>query len=167
MTSSECPDEYQDVRRYENLIQNVSFRALTTLATFYIPLSFVAGIFGMNVTTFNPEIKVPIWIYFVVALPVTAASMSLVWYYTWLRQTLPTMIRRTSHWRPYWLSRVFRRRVPAGAVAKGLVGAGGIISAPGRPRRHARTTHDELMNVEALGNLPELKGTRPYAAQLG
>ncbi|TVY65544.1 hypothetical protein LSUE1_G007176 [Lachnellula suecica] len=52
-------------------------KALTVLATLYIPLSYVASIFGMNVTQFSPEVE--IWGYFVVALPITAVSLLLVW----------------------------------------------------------------------------------------
>ncbi|KAF8862924.1 hypothetical protein BDZ45DRAFT_574236, partial [Acephala macrosclerotiorum] len=61
-------------------------KALTTLATVYIPLSFVAGIFGMNVTQLNPNplVNIPLWMYFAIALPITAASMLLVWYWGWL-----------------------------------------------------------------------------------
>lgn len=45
---------------------------LTKLAFIFIPLSFVASIFGMNVSAFKDD--PPIWIYFVIALPLTMLS---------------------------------------------------------------------------------------------
>ena len=52
--------------------QAQEIRGLTKLAFVFIPLTFVAGLFGMNVSEFkgNPSI----WIYFVVAVPLTALS---------------------------------------------------------------------------------------------
>jgi hypothetical protein len=67
--------KWRNVRKHLTPRILTRHRALTTLATVYIPLSFVAGVFDMNVTQFNPQINVPIWIYFIVALPITAVSM--------------------------------------------------------------------------------------------
>ncbi|KAF7882667.1 uncharacterized protein EAF02_006030 [Botrytis sinoallii] len=59
-------------------------KALTVLATVYIPLSFVAGVFGMNVSELNSGIDVDIWLYFAISIQVTIASMVLVWKWEWL-----------------------------------------------------------------------------------
>ncbi|TGO54929.1 hypothetical protein BOTNAR_0256g00150 [Botryotinia narcissicola] len=59
-------------------------KALTVLATVYIPLSFVAGVFGMNVSELNSGIDVDIWLYFAISIPVTIVSMVLVWKWEWL-----------------------------------------------------------------------------------
>ena len=53
-------------------------RALTTLATFYIPLSFVSTFFGMNVGTLIPNSAQPLWLYFVIAVPLTLISLAIV-----------------------------------------------------------------------------------------
>jgi hypothetical protein len=45
---------------------------LTELAFLYVPLSFVTGVFGMNVKEINDS-RLPIWFFFVV-LAITAAS---------------------------------------------------------------------------------------------
>ena len=45
---------------------------LTKLAFIFIPLTFVAGLFGMNVSAFKGYPS--IWIYFVIAVPLTALS---------------------------------------------------------------------------------------------
>ncbi|KAI9647485.1 hypothetical protein NHQ30_003870 [Ciborinia camelliae] len=58
-------------------------KALTVLATVYIPLSFVAGVFGMNVAELNNGVDVQIWVYFAISIPVTIASMALVWKWEW------------------------------------------------------------------------------------
>ena len=47
---------------------------LTRLAFIFIPLTFVSGVFGMNVSTFKDY--PPLWTYFVVAIPLTFFS----WY---------------------------------------------------------------------------------------
>ena len=47
---------------------------LTRLAFIFIPLTFVSGVFGMNVSTFKDY--PPLWIYFAVAIPITLFS----WY---------------------------------------------------------------------------------------
>lgn len=53
-------------------------RALTTLATFYIPLSFVSTFFGMNIGTLIPDSAQPLWLYFVIAVPLTLISLAIV-----------------------------------------------------------------------------------------
>ena len=47
---------------------------LTRLAFIFIPLTFVSGVFGMNVSTFKDY--PPLWTYFVIAVPLTFCS----WY---------------------------------------------------------------------------------------
>lgn len=125
------------------------YRALTTLATIYIPLSFVAGLFGMNVTTFNPQINVPIWTYFAAAIPITIGSMVLVWYWTWVREVGPQLVRMTKQVKLYWQAKIRGEAVPKSAVMKGLVQVGGVFAAQGRPQLEDRI-NDELMNPSAL-----------------
>jgi hypothetical protein len=125
-------------------------RALTTLATVYIPLSFVAGLFGMNVTTFTSDIKVPFWTYFAVALPITIASMALVWYWTWLPVLGASIMKKIGEWRAYWDRRLFSKAVSEGAIVKGLAQAGGLSAAVGRTGLANRAPNDELMNRQAF-----------------
>ncbi|PVH86826.1 hypothetical protein DL98DRAFT_406303 [Cadophora sp. DSE1049] len=125
-------------------------KALTTLATIYIPLSFIAGVFGMNVKTFDPDINVPIWSFFAIALPATALSMVLVWYWNsilragpLIRDAFVTLIKRL-------VERFRISPIPRGGVAKGLALGGGTSIAVGRP--FLPTTHrmnDEMMNMRA------------------
>ncbi|CVL12545.1 uncharacterized protein FPRN_15161 [Fusarium proliferatum] len=51
--------------------------ALTSLATFYIPLSFVSSVFGMNVMQISSQ-KTPIAVFFAIAIPLTVLSMMAV-----------------------------------------------------------------------------------------
>ena len=125
-------------------------RALTTLATVYIPLSFVAGLFGMNVTTFTSDIKVPFWTYFAVALPITIASMALVWYWAWLPVLGAGIMKKIGEWRVYWDRRLFSKAVSEGAIVKGLALAGGLSAAVGRTGMLERAINDELMNRQAF-----------------
>ncbi|KAF7896221.1 hypothetical protein EAF00_006235 [Botryotinia globosa] len=59
-------------------------KALTVFATVYIPLLFVAGVLGMNVSELNSGIDVDIWLHFAISILVTIASMVLVWKWDWL-----------------------------------------------------------------------------------
>ena len=52
--------------------QAKEIRGLTKLAFVFIPLNFVAGLFGMNVSALKGYPS--IWIYFVIAVPLTALS---------------------------------------------------------------------------------------------
>ena len=54
--------------------QTKQVHKLTRLAFIFIPLTFVSGVFGMNVSTFKDY--PPLWTYFVVAIPLTFVS----WY---------------------------------------------------------------------------------------
>lgn len=66
---------------------------LTKLAFFYIPLSFVAAIFGMNVHEL--EDNPPIWMFFATALPVAALSVLAV---SWLdRRGRPMTFLESRH----------------------------------------------------------------------
>ncbi|PNP58793.1 hypothetical protein FNYG_15014 [Fusarium nygamai] len=51
--------------------------ALTSLATFYIPLSFVSSVFGMNVMQISSQ-ETSIALFFAIAIPLTALSMMAV-----------------------------------------------------------------------------------------
>ena len=52
--------------------------ALTSLATFYIPLSFVASLLGMNISQLSNGSSVSLWIFFAIAIPLTSASLIIV-----------------------------------------------------------------------------------------
>src|SRR5437868_2898165 len=49
-------------------------RAITSLATFYIPLSFVSSLLGMNVVEISSQ-KTSIWLFFIIAVPLTLISL--------------------------------------------------------------------------------------------
>lgn len=49
-------------------------RGLTTLATIFVPLSFVASLLGMNVRQLSAQNSISISMYFVIAIPLTAVS---------------------------------------------------------------------------------------------
>lgn len=112
----------------------------------------------MNVTTFNPDINVPIWIYFVVAISITAASIFLVWYWGWLQKTGPRMAQAA---RASMTKAVLRLRVdpiPKGAVARTLAMGGGVATAVGRANLEGgggRGPNDELMNRNVYGERGE------------
>ncbi|KAF7939677.1 hypothetical protein EAE99_001482 [Botrytis elliptica] len=98
-------------------------KALTVLATVYIPLSFVAGVFGMNVSELNSGIDVDIWVYFAISIPVTIASMVLVWKWEWLiRKALNFRIRPNNNTSP--------RKTVSGA----LFSVGRMAAGIGKPR---------------------------------
>jgi hypothetical protein len=84
----------------------------------------VAGIFGMNVTQLNPNplVNIPLWLYFATALPITAASMLLVWHWGWLKDSF-VFIRQ----RLYLLARMLflknkRRSMTDAVMHAGTVG---------------------------------------------
>ena len=52
-------------------------RALTSLATFYIPLSFASSLLGMNVMQIS-ACTTPLWVYFAIAVPLTVVSLLMV-----------------------------------------------------------------------------------------
>ena len=68
----------------KSLIQAKEVAKLTKLAFVYIPLSFTASFFGMNVTPLNPaglsddEEEVQLWVWFVVSAPVLVISLILM-----------------------------------------------------------------------------------------
>jgi Mg2+ and Co2+ transporter CorA len=70
--------------------QTHEINSLTRVAFFFLPLSFVASIFGMNVAQFadNPHI----WIFFATAVPCTMATFVVA---KW--DTIKGAIRRTPH----------------------------------------------------------------------
>lgn len=62
----------QLIEAHEGTTQARQAHSLTRLAFVFIPLTFVASVFGMNVAAFK---ECPsIWLYFVVAVPVTTLS---------------------------------------------------------------------------------------------
>lgn len=67
--------QYASVRESErSLRQNVAVGKVTRLAFFFIPLSFVASVFGMNFSQFGQG-SLPLWIFFAIAGPVFIASI--------------------------------------------------------------------------------------------
>jgi hypothetical protein len=52
-------------------------RALTSLATFYIPLSFASSLLGMNVSEISAS-STPLWLFFAIAIPMSIVSLVLV-----------------------------------------------------------------------------------------
>ncbi|THV51585.1 hypothetical protein BGAL_0106g00250 [Botrytis galanthina] len=97
-------------------------KALTVLATVYIPLSFVAGVFGMNVSELNSGIDVDIWLSFAISIPVTIASMVLVWKWEWLTRKIQNFRIRPNNSSP--------RKPVSGA----LFSVGRMTAGIGKPR---------------------------------
>lgn len=60
---------------------------LTWLAAIYVPLSFVTGIFGINLRELNDS-SLPIWVCFEVLGVVLVLTLALVWFYKKLRPHL-------------------------------------------------------------------------------
>ncbi|TGO26529.1 hypothetical protein BPAE_0057g00050 [Botrytis paeoniae] len=98
-------------------------KALTVLATVYIPLSFVAGVFGMNLAELNSGVDVDIWLYFAISIPVTIASMVLVWKWEWL-------IRKVKSFR----IRPNNSSSPRTTVSGALFSVGKMTAGIGKPR---------------------------------
>lgn len=100
-----------------------NYRALTVLATVYIPLSFVAGVFGMNVKELNSGIDVDILLYFAISIPVTIASMVLVWKWEWLTRTVKNFSIRPNN-----------NYSPRNTVSEALSSMGKMTAGIGKPR---------------------------------
>ncbi|KAF7932540.1 uncharacterized protein EAE98_003839 [Botrytis deweyae] len=98
-------------------------KALTVLATVYIPLSFVAGVFGMNVSELNSGIDVDIWVYFAISIPVTIASMVLVWKWEWLTRKVKNFRIRPNN-----------NPSPRKTVSGALFSVGRMTAGIGKPR---------------------------------
>ena len=58
---------------------NVVMKVLTIIATIFIPLTFIAGIYGMNFE-FMPELKIP-WAYPAIWLVMLIVAMIMVLYF--------------------------------------------------------------------------------------
>lgn len=59
---------------------SVAIRAITLVTSLYLPFSFVATLFGMNLVDFDEEtrdlvVSHKLWLYFVISVPLTAATL--------------------------------------------------------------------------------------------
>ncbi|KAF5869617.1 uncharacterized protein Bfra_010814 [Botrytis fragariae] len=108
---------------YYRVAMLTNYGALSVFATVYIPPSFVAGVFGMNVAELNSGIGVDIWLYFAISIPVTIASMVLVWKWEWLTRKVKNFrIRPNNNSSP-------RKTVPVA-----LFSVGRMTTGIGKPR---------------------------------
>ena len=64
----------------KTILQAKEVTKLTRLAFVYIPLSFTASFFGMNVDTFVKGAPTHIWVWFSVSAPIVLISMVLMKY---------------------------------------------------------------------------------------
>ncbi|KAI4710452.1 hypothetical protein J4E89_004907 [Alternaria sp. Ai002NY15] len=60
---------------------SVAIRAITLVTSFYLPFSFVATMFGMNLVDFDSEsrnlvLSKQLWLYFVISVPLTALTLA-------------------------------------------------------------------------------------------
>ncbi|KAH6629840.1 hypothetical protein C7974DRAFT_194269 [Boeremia exigua] len=60
---------------------SVAIRAITLVTSFYLPFSFVATVFGMNLVDFNAEsrnlvVSSQFWLYFVISVPLTVVTLA-------------------------------------------------------------------------------------------
>ncbi|EPE35620.1 Magnesium transport protein CorA, transmembrane region [Glarea lozoyensis ATCC 20868] len=62
----------------KSIEQAVSVKRLTQLAFFFIPLSFVTSLFGMNVDEFGSDKGIKLWMFFVTSITLTAVVL-LIW----------------------------------------------------------------------------------------
>ncbi|KAM0129352.1 hypothetical protein ACHAP3_007857 [Botrytis cinerea] len=117
-------EQYSAVEESRKAIQQANdVKALTVLATVYIPLSFVAGVFGMNVKELNSGIDVDIWLYFAISIPVTIASMVLLWKWEWLTRTVKNFSIRPNN-----------NYSPRNTVSEALSSMGKMTAGIGKPR---------------------------------
>ncbi|KAF2438505.1 hypothetical protein P171DRAFT_491170 [Karstenula rhodostoma CBS 690.94] len=59
---------------------SIAIRAITLVTSFYLPFSFVATIFGMNLVDFDSQsrnlaVSNQMWLYFVISVPLTAVTL--------------------------------------------------------------------------------------------
>ncbi|KAK0735345.1 cora-like Mg2+ transporter protein-domain-containing protein [Apiosordaria backusii] len=81
------------------IAQAESISKLTQLAFFFIPLSFIAAVFGMNVIEFQDQYTWPRWLG--VSIGVTGATYFALYYstvHTVVTHTIPTIISRSINW---------------------------------------------------------------------
>lgn len=85
------------------LRESANVTRLTFLATFFLPLSYVASLFSMG-ERYGPD-GIRFWVYFAVALPITLC--------TFFFAKAPSQVRSLSHWwdqvRHLWLLRDVRK----------------------------------------------------------
>lgn len=62
-------------------------RIVTNLAFIFLPMSLVASIFGMNVAELQGKPCPPLWAFFAVSIPVTIASLSVLYGWDWVVRT--------------------------------------------------------------------------------
>jgi len=92
----------------KSLSQAKRVEVLTVLAIIFVPMSFVTSFFGMNVDAFSDPSQEPLWRFFVVAIPLTAACLAVpIWpdFFTYLWGKFANWIR-WSFW--YNVKRVTR-----------------------------------------------------------
>jgi hypothetical protein len=69
-------DTIKVIEARKSLDQTLKINRLTRLAFVFVPLGFIASLFGMNVNVFQGD--PPIWIFFAVAVPVSALTFLLL-----------------------------------------------------------------------------------------
>ncbi|KAF7905217.1 uncharacterized protein EAF01_005738 [Botrytis porri] len=100
----------------EEMLTN--FTVLIILSTVYIPLSFVAGVFGMNIAELTSGIDVDIWLYLAISIPITIVSAVLVWRWEWMTRKVKSFrIKSNNHFSP-------RKPVSGAPFSEGKMTAG-------------------------------------------
>lgn len=66
-------------------------RALTSLATFFITLSFVAALLRVNVSELSTQSPTSVWVFFAIAAPLTILSLIIVGKWAALRSLVWTL----------------------------------------------------------------------------
>jgi hypothetical protein len=97
-----------------NSLTEIIVSALTSLATFYIPLSFASSILGMNVKEISTH-TTPLWIYFVIAIPLTVLSLLVVGNWDTAVKTYKAFFGQ--HWRDQFRRRKWKRSLKTSAQA--------------------------------------------------
>lgn len=74
--SETLTDTIKVIEARKSLNQTQQIDRLTRLALLFVPLSFIASIFGMNVDSFKND--PPIWVFVAIALPITTVTFLLL-----------------------------------------------------------------------------------------
>ena len=82
--------------------QNETMRVLSVVATIFLPLTLLAGVYGMNFE-YMPELRVP-WAYFAVVGFIAAAIVVAIWWF-WARRWIGWGRRRAARVRPFAVNR--------------------------------------------------------------
>ncbi|KAN0102271.1 hypothetical protein V8E51_012781 [Hyaloscypha variabilis] len=80
----------------KSIKQSEKIGSLTTLATFFIPLSFVSSLLGMNVMEISSQ-KTSIWVFFAISIPLTLLAFIVLANWESLKEALMYLFAKRSY----------------------------------------------------------------------